>query len=84
VGGIQFVALSASQETVNNTNGWQSAAGYKGANAPYTYIGYGQHDGVYMDTTSGPIRYRIGLCSLSTIDRSCILNWGVAVEVTYL
>ncbi len=85
VGGVQFVVASASQETVNNTNGWENGgAQFKGADAPYSYIGYGQHDGVYMDTTSGPIRYTIGLCSLSTIDRSSILNWGVAVEVTYL
>jgi len=39
---------------------------------------------VYLDTTTGPQRYTVGLCSLSTIDRSAVLNWGVSIEVTYL
>jgi|DEB0MinimDraft_3_1074331.scaffolds.fasta_scaffold13352_3 hypothetical protein len=85
VGNVGLVISSASQETVNNTNGWENgASGYKGADSPYSYIGYGQHDGVYLDTTTGPQRYTVGLCSLSTIDRTAHLNWGVAVEVTYL
>ncbi len=84
VGNVGLVINTASQETVNNTNGWSVGTDSKGAASPYTYIGYGQHDGVYLDTTTGPQRYTVGLCSLSTIDRSAVLNWGVSIEVTYL
>lgn len=85
VGNVGLVIASASQETVNNTNGWENGATTsKGADAPYSYVGYGQHDGVHLDTTTGPQRYTVGLCSLSTIDRSAVLNWSVAIEVTYL
>jgi hypothetical protein len=85
VGNVGLVIASASQEVVNNTNGWENGATTaKGADSPYTYIGYGQHDGVHLDTTTGPQRYTVGLCSLSTIDRSAVLNWGVSIEVTYL
>lgn len=84
VGNVGLVISSAAQETVNNYDGFEGGATPKGADRPYSYLGYGQHDGVYLDTVSGPTRYTVGLATLSTIDRTAVLNWGIAVEVTYL
>jgi len=83
VGDVGLVISSASLETVNNYNGWAATSPPAGAQNPHTWIGYGQHDGVHLHTSTGPQRYTVGLAALSFIDRTAILNWGVAVEVTY-
>jgi hypothetical protein len=84
VGNTSLIVPTAGQEVVNNYNGWENGtANAYGADQPYTYLGYGAHNGVYLDTTTGPTRYTIGLGTLSYIERVSVLNWGVAIEVTY-
>ena len=72
------------QETVNNHEGWASASGGNppaGPKYPYTLLGYGNMSGTQVFTTNQDIT--IGLVHWSTIDRSAIINWGVALEVYY-
>jgi hypothetical protein len=85
VGNVGLTISSASQEVVNNFGGWvPGVADPKGARNPYNWTGYGQHDGVHLHTASGPQQYTVGLSTLSFIRRSVVINWGIAVEVTYL
>ena len=84
VGNLSLISTSQSQEVVNNYNGWEAAATAKGAQQPYTYIGWGNLDGVHLHTTTGPQMLTVGLGTHSNIDRVAVLNWGVAVEITYI
>jgi hypothetical protein len=75
---------TAGAEVVNNYNGWEGGTSNAyGADQPYNYLGYGHQTGVYLDTATGPKSYTIGLATLSYIERVSVLNWGVAIEVTY-
>jgi hypothetical protein len=75
---------TAGAEVVNNYNGWEGGTSNAyGADQPYNYLGYGHQTGVYLDTATGPKVYTIGLATLSYIERVSVLNWGIAIEVTY-
>lgn len=75
---------TAGAEVVNNYNGWEGGVNNAyGADQPYNYLGYGHQTGVYLDTATGPKVYTIGLATLSYIERVSVLNWGIAIEVTY-
>jgi len=75
---------TAGAEVVNNYNGWEGGVNNAyGADQPYNYLGYGHQTGVYLDTATGPKVYNIGLATLSYIERVSVLNWGIAIEVTY-
>lgn len=75
---------TAGAEVINNYNGWEGGTlNAYGADQPYNYLGYGHQTGVYLDTTTGPQVYTIGLATLSYIERVSVLNWGIAIEVTY-
>ncbi len=71
-------------EVVNNYNGWENGTSNAyGADQPYNYLGYGHQNGVYLQAITGPQRFTVGLATLSYIERVSVLNWSIAIEVTY-
>ena len=84
--GLKSVIKQHSQECVQNYSGFASTtAGFSqktsGALRPYTLIGYGNMSGTQVMTAADNLT--VGLVHLSTIDRSAIINWGIALEVYY-
>lgn len=79
--GIKSVVPTYSEEVINNYRGW---ANYPpgGAQYPHAILGYGNMSGVKVFTATDKLA--VGLSHLSTIDRSAIINWGIALEVYYL
>ena len=69
-------------ESVNNYRGFSSTNPPAGAVAPYTNTGYGNMSGTKLFI--GTNKLAVGLAHISTIDRSAIVNWGIALEVYYL
>jgi hypothetical protein len=72
------------QEVVNNHKNWASASVGNppgGPAYPYTLLGYGNMSGTKVYETTQKIS--VGLVHWSTIDRSAIINWGIALEVYY-
>jgi hypothetical protein len=80
--GIKSVIPTYSLEVVNSDRSFSSTYPPGGANFPYSLLGYGNMSGVKVFTTTD--RLAVGLAHLSTIDRSAIINWGIALEVYYL
>jgi hypothetical protein len=72
-----------SEEAVNNSAGFSTAGNPPGGpDFPYTLLGYGNMAGTTIFNATDTLT--VGLAHLSTIDRSAILNWGIAVEAYYL
>lgn len=69
-------------EVVNNYGGFKSTAPPSGALRPYTVVGYGNLQGTKVFTATNNLT--VGLAHISTIERSAIINWGIALEVYYL
>ena len=72
------------QEAINNHEGWASASVGNppaGPKYPYTLLGYGNMSGTKVFETAQNLS--VGLVHWSTIDRSAIINWGIALEVYY-
>jgi hypothetical protein len=72
------------QEVINNHGDF--AAGTvgnppAGPKYPYTLLGYGNMSGTKVYETTQEIS--VGLVHWSNIDRSAIINWGIALEVYY-
>ena len=72
--------FSACQEVIQNHKGFQENPP-AGSDEPYVMQGYGNMSGVKIYGTTSKLT--IGLAHVSTIDRSAIINWGVALEVYY-
>jgi hypothetical protein len=84
INNLTLVKPTSGAEVVSNYNGFEGGTGVVyGADQPYNYLGFGHQGGVYIDTVSNPQRYTIGLATLSYIERTSVLNWGIAIEVTY-
>ena len=84
IGNPTAVLPTSGGEVVNNYNGWESGTSNAyGADQPYNYLGYGHQNGVYLQAITGPQRFTVGLATLSYIERVSVLNWSIAIEVTY-
>lgn len=79
--GAQSFTQTYAQECINNHKGWQENPPL-GAEVPYSLLGYGNMSGVKVFSSSDYLA--VGLTHLSTIDRSAIINWGIALEAYYL
>lgn len=79
---LKNVTQSYAEEVVNNHQGFTTDNPPAGAYYPYQHLGYGNMAGVKVFTATDNLA--VGLAHLSTIDRSAIINWGVALEVYYL
>lgn len=80
--GVKSVVPTYAEEVVNNHLGWTANNPPAGPETPYSILGYGNMSGVKV--FSGTNKLAVGLAHLSTIDRSAIINWGIALEVYYL
>ena len=80
--GVKNIVQTFAQEAVNNSEGFTPlGAPPGGPHYPYTLLGYGNMSGTKVFTTSNDLA--VGLAHWSTIDRSAIINWGIALEVYY-
>ncbi len=75
------VTQTYGEEVINNHLGWQENPP-GGADTPYSILGYGNMGGTKVFTSADFLT--VGLAHLSQIDRSAIINWGIALEVYYL
>ena len=81
--GLKSVVPSYSQEAKNNHQGFSAAGNPPAGPAyPYTLLGWGNMSGTALYGASDTLT--VGLVHLSTIDRSAVLNWGIAIEAYYL
>lgn len=79
--GNKVVTQTYAEEVINNYPGFNNYPP-GGPAYPYVIVGYGNMSGVKVFT--GTDKLAVGLAHLSTIDRSAIINWGIALEVYYL
>jgi hypothetical protein len=82
--GTTNIVPAHAQEVVNNHKAWVTASTGNppgGPRYPYTLLGYGNMSGTKVYKTGRDIS--VGLVHWSTIDRSAIINWGIALEVYY-
>ena len=84
--GSKIIVPTYSQECVQHYQGFAlTSLGYNiktsGALLPYTLLGYGNMSGTSVFSATDNLA--VGLAHLSTIDRSAIINWGIALEVYY-
>jgi hypothetical protein len=83
VGNVSAKKPDRAQPVGNHREGWRGTAPI-GATRSYTVCaGYGQRDGTLYEAASVGTK-TVGLCSYSQVDRTGVINWGVAIEVFYL
>jgi hypothetical protein len=79
--GSKPVTQSFVEEAINHHLGWEENPP-AGPEYPFSILGYGNMSGVKVFNATDYLA--VGLAHLSTIDRSAIINWGIALEVYYL
>lgn len=84
IGNLSLVRPQAAQEAQTHQDGWAGSAPW-GADGTYTGgCGAHQRDGTVTTTQTAGGRVTFGLACYSQVDRSVLVNWGVAIETFYL